>query len=47
MKLSGKVLDPILLEEGIERNLPREISFTLLNRSDDLNKYINHMERRL
>jgi hypothetical protein len=47
MKLEGKVLDPIFLADGIERNIPRKISFTLLNKKDPLNKYINHMERRL
>jgi hypothetical protein len=47
MILEGAVPDNLMSDEGITRNLPRKITFQLLDKEDYANKYLNHMERRL
>jgi hypothetical protein len=47
MTLEGAVPDYLMSDEGINRNLPRKITFQLLEPEDKVNKYLNHIERRL
>lgn len=47
MKLHGVVPDLLMAEQGIDRNMPRKITFELLDNDSSMNKYINHIERRL
>lgn len=45
--LSPPVIDKFMAERGIQKNLPREIQFELLEENDKLNKYIEFQVNRL
>jgi len=47
MKLSKRKIDVLCLRDGVSRNMPRKITFKLLDRTEKINRYIIWQESRL